>query len=103
MGLDWVASPHPAIRETNDSPSDYEYDPVFRAQRLLDSELPTRITDQAMEDMTYWEMSSYTEKLESHIENEAHSYDDDTEQVVRNAVTWLRYWSKQEKQLYAAY
>lgn len=101
MGLDWVASPHPNAATIDETRNQYTRDPTFRGQRLVDSSLPDHLTKIAFRDLTYWEMQSYADDLESHIEQR--SYSDSTRSLAQEAIAWLRYWADERKSLYASY
>lgn len=107
--LEWIATPHPGTRHNDDeSPSDYEKEPVFPAFKLIDSrEIPMSILDEATSDMPYWQL----ETLASQIESFLAEYEDPNKTVLyspslkirtilQESAEWLRYWSEEGKSVY---
>jgi len=102
MGLDWAISPWPE-QQNRDRDNGCDFSPRFRAERLRQTNLPDHILQVAWEDMTYWKMKDYAETLEQAINDDHREYDEESVELIEDAIAWLQYWGEKEKSIFASY
>lgn len=97
MGLDWYAVPHIGAETIVESPNEYEYPTVFRGHTVVTSSLPDSIVQEGWTSKHPSSMKSFSSALERELTQNTEKYDEVTIQEIEDAISWLDYWSGQEK------